>query len=540
MKRLKAWTAISAMALLGLRAAAQDPSGSLEKQLADLRARMLQNESELKSIKSENAELKARLDGGANGTSALETEINRLQDCCDPCNATVVHSGANPVTLGGEFRFRRYTSLGDNIVTPKVPPDGISPGFNQDEHDGHWTDARVRLNFRYDFPCDVSAYAELQTHWAFGDDPTGPIDDWNGSNTVGDVGMYQAWLETRNMFCRRELSARVGRQEIVFGNQFQFGNADWYNGVVFDGGRVDWTTKCWTLTGLMLKLSSIDGDINQISSFRVPHDDDELYGAYLTLTPNKCTTIDFYWLYVNGHGGASGQRSVNSGANAGFGNNPELGFPGVLGFLYPGSEAYWHTFGARIGGTLNLLCGVDYNLEGAYQTGDVHDLELTGEDVDVDAFTVEGELGVTLEKPHHVRVFGRALFAEGPEDGDVGYLILYPNRHSNTGFRARYGLADLIPMTNVFTAQLGAHFDPFCNWTFGATGLWATTDNPVGDGLDDDYGTELDLWGEWRYSKQLTFAGGVALVWPDDQGEILWGISDETQVIAYLQARLWF
>src|SRR5262249_6672843 len=152
----------------------------------------------------------------------------------------------------------------------------------------------------------------------------------------------------------------------------------------------------------------------------------------------------------------------------------------------------------------------DYNVEAAYQFGSVHNLDSDGSDPDVNAFTVEAEVGVTFDKHHNFRVYGRGLFASGPDDNDVGYLILYPNRHSNTDFRARYGLADLIPMTNVLCAQVGAYFDPFCNWTFGATGLWATTDNAVGQGLNDDYGYEIDLWGEWRWSKQLVFGGGVA------------------------------
>lgn len=540
MKRLKILAAVFALALLGWRAGAQNPD-DLQKQLAEIKARMQANENELKTIKSENADLKARIDGGQVGPSSLEVEINRLQDCCDPCATTTLQSGASSIRLGGEMRFRRYGTFGNNASIPGTPgPDGISPGGLQEEHDGHWTDARARINFRYDFPCDITAFYELQSHWAFGDDPSGPIDDFNGNNVVGDVGTYQAWLEMRRMFGVCQLSTRVGRQEIVLGNQFQFGNADWYNGVVFDGGRLDWTENCWTLTGLALKLSSIDGDINQVPSFQVPHDDDELYGLYFSVRPNKCTTIDAYWMYVNGHGGASGQRSLNSGANAGFGNNPNLGFPGVLGFLYPGSEAYFHTFGARIGGTLNVFCGLDYNVEAAYQTGDVHDLEATGADVDVDALTAEAEVGLTFSKSSKFRVFARALYAEGPDDDSVGYLILYPNRHTYDGFRARYGLADLIPMTNVLSGQIGFHFDPFCNWTFGATGLWATTDEAVGTGLADEYGYELDLWGEWRYSKQVTFGGGVAIVVPDDQGQILWGVGNDTQVIGYLQARLWF
>src|SRR5262245_24369636 len=269
MKRLPAWAAVLGMSLVGWSAAAQTPE-DFQKQLAELRARVQSNEAELKTIKAENADLKSRLEGNGVGVSALETQINRLQDCCDARRASVLRSAANPVSMGGEFRFRRESSLGDNVIPPQT-----APGSFEDEHDGHWTDARVRINFRYDFAPDATAFAELQSHWAFGDDPTGPIDDMDGSDTEGDVHMYQAWLEVRNMFGRKCLWSRVGRQEIVLGNQFQFGNADWYNGVVFDGGRVDWDAKCWSLTLLTLKLSSIDGDFNQISSFTTQHDDDE-------------------------------------------------------------------------------------------------------------------------------------------------------------------------------------------------------------------------------------------------------------------------
>ena len=183
------------------------------------------------------------------------------------------------------------------------------------------------------------------------------------------------------------------------------------------------------------------------------------------------------------------------------------------------------------------MCGLDYNAEVAYQTGTVHDFG--GTDPDIDAIAAEAEVGLTFSRRSHFRVFARGLFAEGPDSNSVGYLTLFPNRHTYGGFRARYGLADLIPMTNVETVQLGFHFDPFCNWTFGATGLWARAEQSLGPG-NDEYGTELDLWGEWRWSKQITFAGGVALVQPGDQGQISWGLKDDLQVIGYLEARLVF
>jgi Alginate export len=521
MKRWKCAMVVLTAAVLARFGAAQSNESALQRQLDEMKARLQSHETELQAIKAENAELKAKV--GEVAPDPLETQINRLQDCGHP--GATIRSGASALGLGGEFRFRRWSGRGENTILFK---EGV-PQNLQEENDGYWNDARVRLNFRYDFGCDATAFAELQSHWAFGDDPTGPIDDWDGNDVDGNVGMYQAWLEVRDMFGRKELSSRLGRQEIVLGNQFQFGNADWYNGVVFDGGRVDWTGRCWNLTLLTLKLSSLDGDRNQVSSFQSPHDDDELVGAYFALHPSKRLAIDAYWFYVNGHGGASGQGSVNSGANA--------GVDGILDFLYPGAQAYWNTFGARIGGSFNVFCGLDYNAEVAYQTGTVHDFG--GSDPDVDAIAAEAEVGLTFSKRSRFRVFARALFAEGPGDDDVGYLTLFPNRHSYSGFRARYGLADLIPMTNVETVQLGFHFDPFCDWTFGATALWARAEEQLRAG-DADYGAELDLWGEWRWSKQITFTGGVALVQPGDQGEFSWGLTDELQVMGYLEARLVF
>jgi hypothetical protein len=484
-------------------------------------------QSQIQRLEAENAALKTQ--SSTPEDVGLETEINRLSERM--AAGTNLRSCASQIKLGGEFRYRAAYSSGDNIEFLTKGFEGTIGNFPfvEEEHDGFWGDARVRLNFQYDFGCDVTAFAELQSRFAFGEDDNGLPSEWdNGDNSdvLGDVGMYQAWLEFRNMFCRPELSARIGRQEVVLGNQFQFGNADWYNGIVHDGLRVDWKSQCWSLTMLAAKLTTTDGDFNQVSSFQDDHDDDELYSVYFTLKSIKNHTIDAYWMYVNGHGGLG----HNSGAS--------LFLDG--GFLYPTSSAYYHTFGARIGGWWNVFCGLDWNVEGAIQTGDA---KFGGGSADADGATLEGELGLTFSKSSRFRVFARALWAEGGDTDSVGYLINFPNRHSNTGFRARYGLADLIPMSNVFTAQLGFHFDPACNWTLGATGLWATADEDITGGLldvNDDYGTELDIWAEYRYSQQITLGLGLAFVFPDDQGQLLWGVTDDTQFIGYVQARLVF
>jgi hypothetical protein len=496
----------------------------LQKQLAELKAtlqtqaRTLEAQGKaLERLEGENADLKSQ-----SGSDNLDTEINRLNERM--ASATTLRSCASQIRLGGEFRFRGYYVTGTNESF--VGTNGKGGSAANGDFDGFYGDMRTRLNFQYDFGCDVTAFAELQSHEAFGESQDGPFSEWDGNDNdhvAGNVGMYQTWLELRNVFSRPELSARIGRQEVVLGNQFQFGNADWYNGVVHDGLRVDWKSNCWGLTLLAMKLTSEDGDFNQLPSYFGQHDDDELYSAYLTFGGMKNISLDLYWIYINGHGGFA----QNSGAN-------DDGFFGNQ-FLYPGANAYFSTFGARLGGTLKIGCGLDWNVEGAYQTGTSH---TGGVDVDIDSFAVEAEIGYTFNRGSKFRIFARGLFAEGPDTDGTGYLILYPNRHSNTGFRARYGLADLIPMTNVQTVQLGFHFDPACNWTLGATGLWADTETDIGG--SSGYGEELDIWAEYRYSQQVTLGLGLAFVFPDDGGQIAWAVTDDAQFVGYVQARLVF
>jgi Alginate export len=503
MKSWRAGTALMVAAVMAAGSFAQT-SEQLRKQFEELKA-------SVQRLEAENAGLKETTPQNA----GLETEINRLSERM--AAGTNLRSCASAIKLGGEFRYRAgFADLDQEtqvIVIPGGPgTDGLT---TTDDGSGSWGDMRTRLNFQYDFGCDVTAFAELQAHSAFGQDSDGPIDEWDGNDSVGNVGMYQSWLEFRNMTGRPEMSMRIGRQEVVLGNQFQFGDADWYNGVVHDGVRVDWKGCNFSLTLLAMKLTSEDGDFNQIWSLS-DHDDDELLSAYVTLKSIRCMQLDAYWIYINGHG----VFALNSGANSG------------PGFLYPTQSAYYHTFGARLGGTFDIGCGLDYNIEGAIQTG-------TAGPADVDGFAVEAELGMTFSKNAKFRVFARGLFAEGPDSDGVGYLINYPNRHSNGAFRARYGIADVIPMSNVATIQLGFHFDPGCNWTVGATGLYALADQDFGLS-SDEYGTELDIWAEYRHSANVKFGAGVALVQPDDFGAFVWGTTDDTQIVGYLQARLVF
>jgi len=469
------------------------------------------------SLEQENKELKGAV--GNQADQELELQINALTDRL--VAGTTVKSAANPVSLSGEFRYRSTWSVGDNA--------------NNAEHDGSWTDALIRLGFEYEFTRDVTAFAELQAHWAFGDGAStdafgnffggggfGNFD--NGTNT--QVRLHQGWLEMRNLLGRPELKSRTGRQEIVLGNQFQFGNADWYSGWSFDGSRWDWDSESFSITALFLSLNSDDGDFNQLPSYFNPHDDDSLYSVYFTLKSIQNTVLDLYWIYINGHGGAAGGAGNSGGALL----NPVGGFAG--------GTAYYHTVGARLAGDFpNVAAGFNYNVEFAYQFGNAN---VGGASPDINAFALEAEVGLAFGAQAQFMIFARFLWAEGPDSGDLGYIPLYANRHSNEGFRARYGIFDLVPMTNVLTVQGGLSWDIATDWTLGATVLWATADESSAVVPDEDYGWEIDAWGEYRYSEHVRLGAGVAFLFPDDAGEALWFTDDDLQFLGYVQARLLF
>ena len=543
------------------------PDSALLREVRELRARV-------DAVEGENARLRGSLEAKTSD-DAIAAEINALA----AREGVTMRSVADPVTMIGEFRFRSAVSLGSNAsvpggsTTPPGPgqPSAFSP--TDDEHDGWWTDALMRMGFLYDFGKNFSAYAESRAKWGFGQssgtsfpyglNTGGGVDGGGGGGqTAGVPGggaarvleintfvfLHQAWLEMREVFGAPELSFRVGRQEISLGNQFQFGAAEWFDGLNFDALRLDWTDQDFRVTGLAIKLQSIDLDGNQRNSFFNSHDDDDLVALYGSYSGVVDHAFDLYWILMNGHGGADdGGAGSSIGALGNFVGDPSG----------TGGTAYFHTIGARAGGLFrDVAAGLDYNVETAWQTGSGKGSPAAfpaGTAYDIDAFAAEAELGVTFDAESKFRLFTRVLWAEGPSSEDAAYVPLYPSRHGASGFRARYGLFDLIPMTNVFSAQIGAHFDPAADWTLGATALWATTDRggatpatprngPTFTATlpDDDYGVELDFWAEYRPGSQLVITAGLALLLPSEAGEALWLIDGDPHFYGYLQARLAF
>lgn len=572
-----------------------------QKKIDDLGRRLDQVLKEQEALKAALASRDTELQSAqaSQKDEALESYISSLSErLAGP--GTTVKSVASPITFTGEFRVRTGWTLDRNFGEPNgilsagagllgiilkgfelpeldggyykstkaeyffatlaslaaaiVDDDAIDDEDHDD--DGQFTEARFRIGLQFDLAKDVTTYFELQAYGVYDNgvtpypSTTTPFNDV--TDGLSEVDLYQGYIRMSNLFNRPEFSSTAGRQEITLGNEFQFGNNDFFNGESFDGVRYDWNSESFSLTGMALTLQSHtfhDGFKVRYPDPITGYDDDMMYSLYLTLKVIEHHEIDLYWIYLNGHSPAFGSFGTEGGIRSNY----------LLEGLF--NTAYYHTVGGRIGGTFpSVAAGLDWNVEAAFQFGDTKDvLGIPGTSQDVDGWTIEAEVGLMFQGAAHFRVFGRFLFADGGDmfGQDTGYIPLFPERHSQTGYRARYGIFDIIPMSNVITGQLGITFDPDPAWTIGLTGLWAAHDQNVITGFDDlgfittddGIGWEADAFIEYRYSPQTTLSLGLAVFFPND-GAPLAGFfplerivgtnEDDVAFMAYLQAEVVF
>ena len=341
----------------------------LKKEVDQLRRDLGQVLINQKALEAENSALRNRVDAREQAGDTLEAEINALAESMDYAAATTVKSEANPITIFGEMRHRTGWTFDRDF--------GADGTAGDDE--GSFTQGRYRVGFDFEFDRDVSARFSVQSAGNF------------GTSDLGTVRLYEAWIHARNLFGKKELSARVGRQEVVLGNEFQFGNSDFFDGFTHDGTHMMWESDNFNLHFIYTRESS-DGPSNSTNFAFSPagsgatfgHDDDELYSLYFTLKTIENHELDLYWIYLNGHNGSAfgslgnGLGAPASGSNSKFGST---------------DEAYYHTVGGRIGGVFpTVASGLDWNVEVAYQFGSLDDAS----DTDVDGLAIEAEFGITF------------------------------------------------------------------------------------------------------------------------------------------------
>jgi Alginate export len=356
--------------------------------------------------------------------------------------------------------------------------EGFTGGGFADNSDAYWMD-RFRLNATV-IPTGSMKFV-VQVHDARGFEKT------TGSQAVplrDTLDLRMAYGEFGSA-----TSVRIGRQELVFGEQRLLGHVGWLNTArTFDAARFTLKRKSFQLDTFAASVVTIQPD-----AFDKSGSGNGLYGAYLSTTALPKQTLEPYFLWRQ-------SRGITA----------ELG--GV-------ADLHQATTGVRVAG--KLPSAFDYSTETAVQTGSV------GPDA-VRAWASHWLVGKTLAGVAGLpRVFSEYNYASGDAnraDGTRGtFDQLYPTGHD------KYGLTDQIGWRNIHHARVGVEFKPSAKW--GVNGgyhswwLASVTDALYSAGgaaaarsaagtAGRHIGQEVDIQAAYNYSPQLQIGTGYAQLIP--------------------------
>lgn len=275
-----------------------------------------------------------------------------------------------------------------------------------------------------------------------------------------------------------KLTLRGGRQMYVFGKQRLVSPLDWSNTMrAWDGVTGELVMGDVKLTGFWSQFVPVDK-----TGYNESNGDEQFYGVYSTvknIAPG--VNADLYWLARD------------------------------RGFMMDERD----TFGARLFGKIGES-GFDYDVEGAYQTGD------SGTS-DVSAYMIGAQVGYTFVdvdgKPRVFVGFDMGSGDDDPTDMDVNtFNQLYPLGHAYLGF------IDVVGRQNIMDVSIGMSVKPADKLTLIVSGHFFTRDEDMdalynagggvvragGAGTSDEVGSEIDILVKYALDSHTTIIAGYS------------------------------
>lgn len=385
---------------------------------------------------------------------------------------------------------------------------GTSTVKNNDFFVQQW----VRLGIHYTISPDVVFFFQPQysKNWgaAGGNDPnTGA--DATGATTGNEIFARQAFMLIRNLGVKN-LTVKLGRQLVVWGNHRMFGHFDWNNiGWSFDGATLDYKVNdnitaqagwlrinegdctataggcAGAVAGTLAAGSGTGGDAN-ITYLRVP-----MKFAGVVLEPT--------WIWHDSGNGAAG----------------------VISGPRPFNQSR-HTVGGRVTTTREVSkLRIDVTGEGYYQFGKIAAGGALARDMDIEAYAMHVDAGVTLPVPMQPRIGGEFNLASGDRNANNcttnnaaktagagcdstwgGFDQLFPTNHIHFGYMDLMSWKNMIhftanlnlrPTANSHLEIAGHKFylnETNDNWYQASQGIFITS--PEGN-QEDDLGSEVDV-----------------------------------------------
>lgn len=326
---------------------------------------------------------------------------------------------------GGEDTFddSKYISLGDSMwlslggqVRERVEIwDDFNFGGANVESSDHFSLTRIRAHADLHVTDYLRLFYEHKSSFATDRELPGGLT----TLYVDDAAVQNGFVDINIPISEDgKIVLRGGRQELSFGKQRLVSPLDWSNTRrTFDGGRVIVEMAGWRVDAFQVRPVAY----RKHSYNREDHTQD-FYGVYLT-SPEVAGELrmDLYWLYI--------ERNART-YNGTTGNEER------------------HTIGTRLFGALGG--GVDFDLEGAYQFGEVGHSP-------VDAYMLATQIGYGMGEDLNTRFHVGFDISSGdhrPGGAVQTFSHLFPLSHAYNGYIDALGRQNVIDYSTGAKAEL--------------------------------------------------------------------------------------
>jgi hypothetical protein len=372
-------------------------------------------------------------------------------------------------------------------------------------------DSREIMSDRADFPGLLGAE---------GDDP---------------FDLRQAYIEIAD-YAQCPWGFKLGRQILSFGDERIVGAFDWNNiGRTFDAAKLTYksgplTVDAFAASVVVPRRSGMN--MSDLYNGNENSRDQIFSGIYASTTAWGPQTTDLYVLHLHEDQVTTSTNFLTLGARM---------------KSKPGAFAPAAVSDGKGVVAAPKPVGLDYDFEGAFQTGEVRGLDLT-------AFALHGGIGYTFDTGWMPRIGVAYNYGSGdgnPADGDTEtFQNLFPTNHKF------YGQMDVFSWQNMQDLEISFKCSPTKKLTakaeFHAFWLASTDDSwyrangiatvrplsPVARGASDSVGYEADVTLTYTVSKNLSFEGGYSHFFAGDYLSDT-GASDDADFV-YLQTSISF
>lgn len=355
--------------------------------------------------------------------------------------------------------------------------------FNNDSDPTTFNELRTRLNAAFSAPRGITGFIQIQDSRIYGSEPSTLANTQN-------LDLHQAYGKISNIF-GLPFDVKFGRMEVKLANERLVGAVGWSNvGRSFDGSILTYKSKPVDvhILGFQINESYLPGDSldntfggiwAELKTFKNYQADLFVLTDNVWLTDNSRYTVGFYTK------GNLGGFTHELEAAYQFGEIVTgAGTEDVASYMFAFNAGYNFEQGIKP----YISAGIDY---------------LSGDDNFTDGeYTVFNTLYATNHKFY----------------GHMDYFINIPNHTMALGLIDLHAKCSIKPWGPL---KLGANFHL----------LNSAVANDMVNGDTKDFGFEADAYGNFKYSENISFQGGISLFSPGDLFKLV--MQDDTAFWGY-------